>query len=79
MARKVDYTSIVNKIKEEESKKGYNNDDENEYKLKYKEDDTAGAIVRYLPPHLDESLPFIKKYNHAKQTIPILHLTELFI
>lgn len=69
--RKFDWGAINDKIKSQENKNNnYSNDDENSlYKIKVKEDGTAQAIIRFLPPKPDEDLPFVKIYNHGWQDV----------
>lgn len=68
MARKrrgYNVDDLINKIKDGEKKNSYNNDDPAEYKPKLKEDGSCQVIMRFLPPHLEEDLPFVKIYSHG--------------
>ena len=68
--RKFDWGAINDKIKQQENKNSYSSDDEKSlYKIKVKEDGTAQAIIRFLPPPEGEDLPFVKLYNHGWQDV----------
>ena len=63
------WTETINKIKKMEGtdQKSYNKDDENLYKVKLDSEGNGGAIIRFLPPHPDEDMPFVKKMTHFFQ------------
>jgi hypothetical protein len=65
--REFDWGAITGKIKEADSKKSFSNNDENEYKIKTGTDGTAQALIRFLPPPINEMLPFVKLYKHGFQ------------
>lgn len=66
--RKFNWDKINDNIKQQESKKSYSSNDDNSlYKIKVKEDGSAQAIIRFLPPKEGEDLPFVKLYNHGWQ------------
>lgn len=70
--RSFDWNAVSEKIKELDKRPNYNNnneDDENFYKHKTDEHGNANVLMRFLPPHPEEDLPFVKKYNHGFQSV----------
>jgi|TARA_R110001592_G_scaffold173053_1_gene411721 hypothetical protein len=68
--RSFDWNAVNSKIKEMDTKKSFGGGDEDVY-YKPKTDDQGNAMVliRFLPPHPEEDLPFVKKYNHGFQSV----------
>lgn len=66
--RTFDWDAIATTIKAKETK-GFNNEDTNLYKPVIKDDGTSQAIIRFLPPPVNEALPFVKLYSHAFQDV----------
>ena len=68
--RKFDWNAVNSKIKELDQKKGFSDgDDDVFYKPKTDDQGNANVLIRFLPPHPEEDLPFVKKYNHGFQTV----------
>lgn len=67
MARKFDWTALNEKISALDKKASFGGgeDEENFYKPKTDDSGNANVLVRFLPPHPDEDLPFVKKYSHG--------------
>jgi len=68
--RSFDWNSVNDKIKELDKKPQYGNsgDDDVFYKPKTDEQGNGNVLIRFLPPHPEETLPFVKKYNHGFQS-----------
>ena len=68
--RTFDWAAVNGKIKDLDKKKSFDNGDEDVY-YKPKTDDqgNANVLIRFLPPHPEEDLPFVKKYNHGFQSV----------
>ena len=64
--RNFDWNALTQKIVEGDKKKSYEQD-EGFFTPKFAEDGTFNAIVRFLPPHQSEDLPFQKVYSHGFQ------------
>lgn len=64
--RQFDWNAVSQKIVEGDKKKSYEQD-EGFFQPKFSEDGTFNAIVRFLPPHASEDLPFQKLYSHGFQ------------
>lgn len=62
--RSFDWSAIAQKVVDGDKKKTYDTD-EGFFNLKFADDGTFNAIVRFLPPNIDEDLPFQKVYNHG--------------
>lgn len=68
--RQIDWDKTFEKIEQGDNKKaGFKEEFDNIYKPKIREDGTASVIVRFLPPPLEEDLPYVKRYNHQWQDI----------
>jgi len=64
------WSETINKIKAMEgTSPSYNKDDENLYKPKLDAEGNGGAIIRFLPPHPEEDMPFVKKMTHFFQGV----------
>lgn len=58
--------NLLNKIKERETKKDYSKEGDKDFWQPTV--DTSGngfAVIRFLPAQSDESLPYVKQYNHG--------------
>lgn len=68
--RSFNWTAVNDKIKELDKKPQYGKggDDEVFYKAKTDEQGNGNVLIRFLPPHPEETLPFVKKYNHGFQS-----------
>lgn len=64
--RSFDWNAIAQRAAEGDKKKSYEQD-EGFFQMKFADDGTFNAIVRFLPPHVDEDLPFQKVYSHGFQ------------
>lgn len=68
--RSFNWDTVVENIKSAEAPKRYNDEDKkNFYSPKLDETGNATAIIRFLPPHPEESTPFVKLYNHGFKDI----------
>jgi hypothetical protein len=65
--RKFDWNMVNEKIKELDKKPQSSHSEEDFYKPKLDEYGNGNVLMRFLPPHPDEDLPFVKKYNHGFQ------------
>jgi hypothetical protein len=69
--RKFDWDAMNEKISALDKKPQYGGgvEEENFYKPKTDEHGNANVLIRFMPPPLNEDLPFIKKYNHGFQSV----------
>ena len=68
--RSFDWNLVNSKIKELDTKKGFSDkDDDVYYKPKTDDHGNANVLIHFLPPHPEEDLPFVKKYNHGFQSV----------
>ncbi len=65
--RSFDWGSVTEQIKKQDKPKSFGGGDEDLYKPQVNKEGVANVLMRFLPPHLDEELPFVKKYNHGFQ------------
>jgi len=66
--RSFDWTAVNSKLKDLDKRPSFGKgDDDNYYKPKTDDNGNANVLIRFLPPHPDEELPFVKKYNHGFQ------------
>lgn len=64
--RSFDWNAIAQRAAEGDRKKSYEQD-EGFFQMKFADDGTFNALIRFLPPHVEEDLPFQKVYNHGFQ------------
>jgi hypothetical protein len=68
--REFDLNGMLGKIIDNETKKTYNNDDENLYKPNAKANGgNYSSIIRFLPPTEGEPLPFVKRFSHGWEDV----------
>jgi hypothetical protein len=65
--RSFDWNSVTEQIKKQDKPKSFGGGDEDLFKPQVNKEGNANVLMRFLPPHLDEELPFVKKYSHGFQ------------
>lgn len=66
--RSFDWGSVTEQIKKQDKPKSFGGgEDEDLYKPQVNKEGNANVLIRLLPPHLEEELPFVKKYSHGFQ------------
>jgi hypothetical protein len=65
--RSFDWGSVTEQIKKQDKPKSFGGGDEDLFKPQVNKEGNANILMRFLPPHLDEELPFVKKYSHGFQ------------
>tara|TARA_R110001606_G_scaffold14319_2_gene60678 strand:+ start:18261 stop:19184 length:924 start_codon:yes stop_codon:yes gene_type:complete len=65
--RSFDWKSVTEQIKKQDKPKSFGGGDDDLFKPQVNKEGNAMILMRFLPPHLDEELPFVKKYSHGFQ------------
>lgn len=63
--RSFDWNAVNEKIKEMEKRPSFDEGEDQYYKPKTDEHGNSNVLIRFLPPHLDEEVPFVKIYSHG--------------
>lgn len=63
--RKFDWNAVTEQIKTQDKPKSFGQAEDDLYKPKLNDQGNANVLLRFLPPHPDEELPFVKKYSHG--------------
>lgn len=63
--RRTSATGLLNKIKESATKKTYEDKDERQWQPTVDQNGNGFAVIRFLPARTEESLPYVKQYNHG--------------